>query len=133
MQSGALCNLCSLAPANDSGLCDRCTGLLQWVRSYYGDLPDTASAVTTETTFMELGVDSLDYIDWVLEAGLAFDIIISDREAERILTVGAFIKRLSLGGATWGSDRVVSIEKGFLGIRRFEIVPSSPNRSPGAG
>jgi acyl carrier protein len=122
MQPSTPCNICNAAPATTSGICERCAGLLKWVREYYADLQSHVASITPATTFDELGTDSLDYIDWTLEAEKLFKVVISQREAERCHTVGDFVQRLSLAGATWGSDRAIVIEKGFLGVRSFEAV-----------
>jgi acyl carrier protein len=95
---------------------------LRWFRSYFADVPEQSAVIGPETTFNQLDVDPLDYVDWVLEAATLFGVLIPDREATQIKTVGAFVKHLRNAGASWGSDRAIKIEKGFLGSRHFELV-----------
>ncbi len=48
--------------------------------------------ITSEANFMkDLGVDSLDYAELVMELEQAFDITIPDHEAEKLKTVGQAI------------------------------------------
>ncbi len=49
--------------------------------------------VTPETAFQnDLGADSLDQVELVMELEEEFDILISDEDAEKIKTVGEAIK-----------------------------------------
>jgi acyl carrier protein len=51
-----------------------------------------ATEITPEANFMkDLGIDSLDYAELVMELEQAFDITIPDNEAEKIKTVGQAI------------------------------------------
>jgi acyl carrier protein len=51
-----------------------------------------ATEITPEANFMkDLGIDSLDYAELVMELEQAFDITIPDSEAEKIKTVGQAI------------------------------------------
>lgn len=52
--------------------------------------------ITRETSFVDdLSADSLDAWDLIMELEEEFDITISDDEAEKILTVGQAIDRIS--------------------------------------
>jgi acyl carrier protein len=52
-----------------------------------------ADTVTPETSFInDLGADSLDTVELVMEFEDEFDLTIPDEEAEKILTVGDAIK-----------------------------------------
>ena len=55
---------------------------------------------TTETKFHDLSVDSLDYVEWVIEAEEQFGVVIPDADAEWFRTVGGFLGyiRDSIGG-----------------------------------
>ena len=54
-----------------------------------------ASEVTTEASFTnDLGADSLDTVELIMEFEKEFGISIPDDQAEKIATVGDFIKRL---------------------------------------
>lgn len=48
--------------------------------------------VTNEKTFAELGFDSLDNVELIMELENVFDVHISDTDMERILTVEDAIK-----------------------------------------
>ena len=53
------------------------------------------SEVTNESNFMsELGADSLDTVELIMEFEKEFDVQIPDDEAEKITTVGEAIKYL---------------------------------------
>lgn len=91
MTDAMRCSVCGVPrEASDGETCVECRELLRWFRSYFADLPKSEVSVITPCTrfFEDLGVDSLDYIDWVLEAACVFDVHISDRDAERMRTVG---------------------------------------------
>jgi len=51
-----------------------------------------AEEVTTEASFInDLGADSLDTVELIMEFEKEFDISIPDEDAEKILTVGAAV------------------------------------------
>jgi acyl carrier protein len=51
------------------------------------------SKVTPEATFTnDLGADSLDTVELIMEFEREFDIVVPDEEAEKITTVGEAIK-----------------------------------------
>jgi acyl carrier protein len=55
-----------------------------------------ASQVTTEASFTnDLGADSLDTVELVMEFEKAFNLQIPDEDAEKIATVGDAVKYLS--------------------------------------
>lgn len=76
-------------------ICRSCWPLLAWFRGLYagsGDA-DISGRLGPETRFIEdISTDSLDYIAFVMEAEEAFGITIPDRDAERLLTVGEFLR-----------------------------------------
>ena len=74
--------------------CRLCWPLLAWFRGLYADSesPGLIAQFNAETRFDELGTDSLDYIEFAIEAEEAFGITLPDRDAERILTVGDFLR-----------------------------------------
>ena len=56
----------------------------------------TSDKVTTETSFInDLGADSLDTVELVMEFEDEFEISIPDEDAEKIQTVGAAITYIS--------------------------------------
>ena len=59
------------------------------------DRTDTArEEVKEESTFRDLGVDSLDTVEMIMDFENAFDIKIPDEEAEKITTVGEAIEHI---------------------------------------
>ena len=55
-----------------------------------------ASQITTEASFTnDLGADSLDTVELVMEFEKAFNLQIPDEDAEKIATVGDAVKYLS--------------------------------------
>ncbi|MFZ5972839.1 MAG: acyl carrier protein [Bacteroidota bacterium] len=44
--------------------------------------------IKLETKFSDLGVDSLDMVELLIEFEKAFNIIITDEDSERIVTIG---------------------------------------------
>jgi acyl carrier protein len=69
--------------------------LLAWFRRLYIDSEDAdvIETLSAETRFVEdISVDSLDYIEFLVEAEQTFGVTIPDRNAERLLTVGDFLR-----------------------------------------
>ena len=99
----------------DSQLCLVCLHLLRWFRCYL-DVPD-ASAITLETTFVDLGVDLLDYMDlldlmdWLMEAEDTFSVPIDNAQAERIDTVHKYLALLRDRGAERPVHKSLLLEK----------------------
>jgi acyl carrier protein len=59
-----------------------------------------ASEVTSEANFIQdLGADSLDTVELIMEFEKAFEVSIPDEEAEKITTVGDAIKFLEAHSA----------------------------------
>jgi len=55
-----------------------------------------AEKVTPEATFTDdLGADSLDIVQMIMELEQAFDLDISDEEAEKFTTVGSVVEYIS--------------------------------------
>jgi acyl carrier protein len=77
-------------PLGDS-VCPRCGSLLMRVYEQLGVDRERNSA---QTTFTELGVDSLDTVELVMELEEEFDINIPDDEAEKIQTVADAIRAI---------------------------------------
>jgi acyl carrier protein len=65
-------------------LCLPCAPLLDWFRGYYADEPFELGT----TDFL---ADSLDYVEWLIEAEEHFGIFIPYADAERMQTVGDFL------------------------------------------
>ena len=67
--------------------CPNCGHLLWWFRKRFGD------QINPDTSFAEdLGPDSLDRVELLMELEEEFDITIPDEEAEQIQTVGDAIR-----------------------------------------
>ncbi|MEM0994437.1 MAG: acyl carrier protein [Bacteroidota bacterium] len=59
-----------------------------------------ASEITTDANFIDdLGADSLDTVELIMELEKEFDISIPDEEAEKIATVGDAIKYIETAKA----------------------------------
>jgi acyl carrier protein len=78
----------------DDGLCPTCGALFQWFLSLYADVEFLPKGgwITAETTFHELSADSLDYVELVLEAEEEFGVKITDLDAERMQSVGDYLR-----------------------------------------
>jgi acyl carrier protein len=104
------CPICDAATSGDADVtadvyCQECAQLLRWFRSYFAHEPKRVLEwITPERSFVELGVDSLDYMNWLLEAEEKLGGAFSDEEAERIHTVGQFLHALRARGAAWSPD-----------------------------
>ena len=48
--------------------------------------------MTIDTTFHELSMESLDYIEWISEAEDKFGVVIGDVDAEKLRTVGDYLR-----------------------------------------
>lgn len=109
------CHICNEMNGGGPGvwiLCPRCEGLLRWFRGYFAHEPGfDLEMLTPATTFKELGTDSLDYMHWLIEAEEKLGIKISEREGERFLTVGQFLRHLRCKGAEWPNDWAIQLEK----------------------
>ena len=119
------CTICDgSVDSGDSDTCAECRELLRWFRSYFADVPKLdLLTITPETRFVDdLGADSLDYIDWVLEAESVFNIRISDHDAERMRTVADYLRRLRQDGARWLPQQDIEIEKKSWGRRDWKVI-----------
>lgn len=96
---GAITNIEFSDPAQDAP-CPSCGHLLwasaQLLRSVsqcYANVLGTApGAINAETRFSDLGADSLDAVEMVMELEEEFDVNIPDTVAERIQTVGDAVR-----------------------------------------
>jgi acyl carrier protein len=90
---GAIVAMETSWPLGDA-CCPKCGSLLVWFR----DRPDAAELLDRarflDASFDELGVDSLDVVELVMELEEEFDVSIPDDQAERIQTVGDAIRYL---------------------------------------
>jgi acyl carrier protein len=76
-----------------------------------------AGKITMEAAFVnDLGADSLDVVEFVMEVEKAFDLTIPDEEAGKMLTVGdavryieAHLKKTVRGGAVKPDAKVVEL------------------------
>jgi acyl carrier protein len=90
------CPVCGANAALEAGtgLCPKCSPLLQWFRDRFkktaGIAPDK---ITPTSSFTEdLGADSLDIVEMVMELEEEFGVKIPDEDAEKIKTVGEAIR-----------------------------------------
>jgi acyl carrier protein len=104
-------------------ICPNCQDLLRWFRGYFShERFLDQEKITPETSFIELGTDSLDYMNWLVEADEKLGIQISDREAERFITVGQFLRHLRDHGAEWPSDCEIRLVKKGSCFSRFRWI-----------
>jgi acyl carrier protein len=118
--------LCAICEAETGGpvLCGACAGLLRWVRSYFAHDPGLSAKIVPETRFVEdLGVESLDWMCWPLEAKEKLGVALGDEQLERIRTVGQFVRALRDAGALWpdGSDVRLRQRRHWWSPYRWEI------------
>jgi acyl carrier protein len=115
MVQPARCLICDQATAtlDHEGHCPNCAQLLRWFRSYFADVKKLDLAtINHQTQFVrDLGCDCLDYVDWVLQAESVFNVSLPDKDLEKIQTVGQFLARLRIAGATWSPESDIKILK----------------------
>ena len=93
-------------PLGDS-VCPRCGALLiRFHESFTDQLGIDRERFTTGTDLRQLGADSLDIVELVMELEEKFDINIPDDEAEKIQTVADAIRAIlrrrgERGGGNW--------------------------------
>jgi len=98
---GATANIEFSAPAQDAP-CPNCGHLLwasaqlvQSVTQRYADSFGTApGAINADTRFSDLGADSLDTVEMIMELEEEFDVSIPNDVAERIQTVGDAVRHI---------------------------------------
>jgi acyl carrier protein len=100
----ATCSICGDVVADGAAHCQECAQLLRWVRGYFAHVSGLDMQITPQTAFNDLGADSLDWMNWLLEAEEKLGIAIPDRDVERLRTVGQFIQILRARGASWAPD-----------------------------
>lgn len=106
------CRICRGAEVTgDDGFCPICRVLFQWFLNHYAQLEFRAEGwITPETTFLELSIESLDYVEWLLEAEEKFGVIIPERDGERMIAVGDFLRHIRRYGSTKGLKAKSSIQ-----------------------
>ncbi len=117
------CSICRAGTVGTS-LCAVCAGLLRWVRGYFAHDPGLPSRVGPETRFVEdLGVESLDWMCWSMEARDKLGVILADERLERIRTVGEFVQALREAGAVWPDDVELRLRprRGWWSPYRWDI------------
>ena len=97
------CSICSntiddeCLPAN---LCSRCSVLFTWfVKHFVTD--QEKDFININTTFHDLNIESLDYIEWVSEAENKFGVVIGDDEAESLRTVRDYLSFIVQHANKW--------------------------------
>jgi acyl carrier protein len=100
-----VCLVCGEKPGRTGltpdALCPICGRLLDWFRGHYADEGLDLTKLTAETTFRDISADSLEDVEWLVEAEEKFGVVIPDADAARMKTVGDYLGdlRLSMGGA----------------------------------
>jgi acyl carrier protein len=80
-------------------VCLTCGMLFRWFLDHYADVEFREEGwITPETTFQELSIESLDYVQWLLEAEEQFGVTIPARDAERMSSVGDYLRYIRLHG-----------------------------------
>jgi acyl carrier protein len=100
-----ICTICrrgtdegELAP-DGRPLCPACARLLRWFLDLYAHIEfrvPIEEVLTLDTTFHEMGADSLDTVELVVEAQEQFGVTIDDLDAERIQTVAEYLRYIRL-------------------------------------
>ncbi len=126
-----LCPICGVGITGKTPvLCPECAHLLRWVRGYFAGFVRDPGQITPETTFIELGVNSLDYMNWILEAKEKLGIVISNEDAESIRTLGQFLRYLRARGASWPADSEIRLEQNGGFFRNSVWVRLDHNKPP---
>jgi len=93
------CTICreALVPseptAGDASLCPSCALLFKWFLDHYADVEfQTEGWLTPRTTFHELNIESLDYVEWLHEAEKEFGVAIPEPDAERMRSVEDYLR-----------------------------------------
>lgn len=115
-----VCEICqrdaSFDPAGkEIACCTECAQLLRWFHGYFAHDPSLGVTwwITPATSFKELGVESLDWMCWLLEAEEKLGIDIPEKDAVKLRTVGEFLGYLRARGASWPHDYEIRlIQKG---------------------
>jgi acyl carrier protein len=91
-------------------LCPACARLSRWFRDHFADvlLIPKEGFYSAETMFQELGADSLDTVEWVMEAEEQFGVTITDLDAQRIQTVADYLRYIRLHAKKGQVEKVVS-------------------------
>ena len=99
-------------PAGGAELCPPCAGLLRWVRGHFEGTHLAKYVLPDARLFDELDRESLDYMDWLLEAEEKLNIDIDDHRSREVETVGEFVRMLKEAGARWPDDRDIRFVRG---------------------
>jgi acyl carrier protein len=78
--------------------------LFQWFLDHYADVEfqQEEGWITPGTTFHELSIESLDYVQWLLEAEERFGVMIPERDADRMSSVGDYLRYIRRHGRVKG-------------------------------
>ena len=81
---------------------------MRWFWGHFADvlLIPNEGFFSVDTTFQELGADSLDTVEWVLEAEEQFGVTITDLDAERMRTVADYLRYIRLHAKKGGVEKV---------------------------
>jgi acyl carrier protein len=72
-------------------LCGQCKHLISWFLKHFESEPDTRW-ISPSTTFHELSIESLDYVEWIIEAEQVFGVEIPNRDSASFATVGDYLR-----------------------------------------
>ncbi|HYT94469.1 MAG TPA: phosphopantetheine-binding protein [Gemmataceae bacterium] len=86
----ALLELCDPAGL---ALCPRCGSLLCWFRRRFARSA-SVNLIRLETTLAELGADSLDIVEFLMELEEGFGVTIPDDVVERLTTIESVIRHI---------------------------------------
>jgi acyl carrier protein len=115
-----VCEICmgdasSDPAAKEKACCHECAQLFRWFREYFAHDPSFGVTwwIMPATSFTDLGVESLDWMCWLLEVEEKLGIDIPEKDTEKLHTVGEFVRYLRARGASWPTDYEIRlIQKG---------------------
>lgn len=81
-----------------------------WIRSYFTHELGEAERIEPDVTFNTLGIDSLDYVEWVVEAEEKLGITFPDEKTlNEVLTISDWIRLLRRMEAEWPETREIRL------------------------
>jgi acyl carrier protein len=79
-------------------VCPPCARLLRWFWAHFDAvlLLPKGGFLSPDTAFDELAADSLDTVEWIVEAQEQFGVMIGDLDTERMQTVADYLRYIRL-------------------------------------